>query len=157
MPIVSSELSQDGPQSDGRFWVTEVHTDHIGRQHIIRWLAAVGVDAAAVMLARVIRILEGLEQREIEENMASILENGSEAATTTHYSTPAGNFAVLRTLYKTATRVESVMAGDFLSSLSDANLRAAFDMTQAQVTTLRANKLTPAANIAASIRAQTGV
>lgn len=156
MPIVSSVLTQEGAQKDGRKWVEEVHTDHLGLRHVFRWLAAVGIDANAVMLARVARILEELEAREIAANITSVIANGSEASTSTDYSTAAANFAALRGAYQTSTRVEAIMIGDFLSSLSDAALRIAFGMTQAQVTTLRTNKLTPAANLAASIRAQTG-
>ena len=156
MPITSSVLTQESAQADGRRWIEEVHTDHLGLRHVYRWLAAVGADANAVMAARVARILEQLEAAEIEANVSAVLARGSEAVTSLDYSTAAQNFAVLRVAYQTATRVQAVMIGDFLSSLTDAQLRTAFSMTQTQVNNLRANKLTPAANLATSIRATTG-
>jgi hypothetical protein len=63
---------------------------------------------------------------------------------------------VLRSGYQSATRIEAIFAGDFLASLTDTQLRNLFGMTQGEVTTLRTNKLTPAANAAATIRATTG-
>jgi hypothetical protein len=48
------------------------------------------------------------------------------------------------------------MIGDFLSTLTNAQLQTLFSMTSGQVTTLRSSKLTPAASAAATIRAATG-
>ena len=48
------------------------------------------------------------------------------------------------------------MMGDLLATLTDAQLRTAFGITQAQVVTLRANKLTPASEAATAMRAMTG-
>jgi hypothetical protein len=62
----------------------------------------------------------------------------------------------LRAAYQDATRTEAIFTGDFLGSLTDAQLRNAFGITQAQVTTLRTNKLVPAENAANTIRATSG-
>lgn len=156
MPIASSELTTEGVQADGRRWVEEIHTDHLGLRHVYRWLAAVGVDAAAVMASRVASILAGLEVNEIESNIAAVLADGSLAVTVTNYSTNAQNLAALRAAYQTATRGEAIMMGDFLGSLTDAQLRNVFSMTQAQVNSLRASKLTPATTAANTIRTSTG-
>lgn len=156
MPIVSSVLSEEGEQRDGRHWVNEVHTDHLGQTHVASWLAEPNDNASQIMADRVPSIEATLKTHEIETNVATILVLGSLTDTSLDHSTVNENFAVLREAYKTALEVEAVMAGDFLSSQSDAVLRNVFAMTQPQVNNLRTNKLTPAANTAASIRASSG-
>lgn len=94
--------------------------------------------------------------REITNNIVQIRTLGSLAVPTFVKSTVAQNAAAVRIAYQTATQLRAIMIGDFLSSLTDAQLRAAFGITQAQVLVLRTNKLTPAANSAASIRAAAG-
>ena len=108
------------------------------------------------MADRVPSIEASLKAHEIETNVATILVLGSLTDPSLDHSTGTENFAVLREAYKTALELEAVMAGDFLSSQSDATLRNVFGMTQPQVNNLRNNKLTPAANTAASIRASSG-
>lgn len=93
---------------------------------------------------------------EISSNVAQVLINGSLAVIRLVMSTAVENFAAGRTAYLTATRIEAIMCGDYLSSLTNAQLQTAFSMTAGQVTTLRTNKLTPAANTASTIRAATG-
>jgi hypothetical protein len=157
MPIVSSVLTQDeSAQRDGRYRVYEVHTDHLGFLYTFSWLSDANTNANAVMAARVVTLLESLKDREINSNVSEILANGSLATPVLNYSTAAENFSVLRSIYQTASKNEAIMIADFLSSLSDTVLRNAFNMTAGQVTTLRTNKLTPAASLATSIRATTG-
>ena len=95
-------------------------------------------------------------QKEIDANIASVMLSGSLAAYTLDNSTAAQNFAALREAYRSATQTQAVMVGDFLSSLTNNQLQNAFGMTAGQVTTLRDNKLTPAATAAATIRAAAG-
>jgi len=92
-----------------------------------------------------------------EVNRKSPTSGGWSAATMTFvYSTAGQMRTALREAYRNATRVEAVMIGDFLSSLTDGQLQTLFGLTAGQVTTLRTSKLTPAATAAASIRATTG-
>lgn len=156
MAIVSSVLIERSPQHDGRFWAAERHTDQLGQTYEFRYLADAATDATAVMNARVPSINAELTAREIAANIAAVLADGSLAATTLNYSTMAANFAALRASYATMTRVDAIMTGDFLSSLTNAQLMAAFGLTAPQVVTLRANRLTPAAAAAATIRASAG-
>lgn len=156
MPIVSSSVSSEGTQRDGRRWVHEAHTDHLGFVHARAYLAANGENVQENLAAYAVLIEARLTANEIAANVASVVAFGSQATTVLNYSGAAANFAALRVAYQTATRIEAVMIGDFLSSLTDANLRNAFNMTAQQVTNLRSAKLTPAANLAASIRATTG-
>jgi hypothetical protein len=111
---------------------------------------------ATFLAGQVTLIAEALRAQEISQNIAEIVTLGELATPRLLYSTAAQNFAVLREAYQTAARIEAVMMADFLSSLSNAQLQAAFGMTAGQVTTLRTNKLTPAATLADQIRASTG-
>ncbi len=64
--------------------------------------------------------------------------------------------AEIRAFYAVAIQEEAIFLGDYLSSLSDAVLRNLFNMTQAEVNSLRTNKLTPARTLANNLRASSG-
>lgn len=156
MPIVSSIIDQDNAQRDGRRSIRELHTDQIGVQYPVQYLAPGNFDANAALTARVAILEDQIKQSEISANIAQITAVGSLASPTLVYSTAAENFAALRTAYQTSTQVQAVMIGDFLNTLTNAQLQTAFNLTAGQVTTLRTNKLAPAATLAASIRATAG-
>ena len=156
MAIVSSAIVEDHAQADGRRWIRERHTDQVGLLYEFAWLAAAAQDAPAVMNARVASINVDLIAAEIGRNVADVLANGSLASPRIVYGTAAQSFAGLRAAYATATRTDAIMIGDFLGTLTDGQLQTAFSMTAGQVTTLRTAKLTPAATLAASIRAAAG-
>jgi hypothetical protein len=156
LPIISSIIADVSPQRDARRWVRELHTDHLGVQYVRTWLAQLADDLNAAISAYAAQLLSDIRDAEIARNVAAVLADGRSAVTSTNYSTAAQNFAALRTAYQNATRTEAIFIGDFLGSLSDVQLQAAFGMTAGQVTTLRTNKLTPATNAATTIRATTG-
>ena len=113
-------------------------------------------DVPTFLAAQVAATAIALRDAEIADNVSDVLAQGSLAAPTLRYSTAAQNFAALRLAYQTATHIQAVMIGDFLDTLSSAALQIAFGMTAGQVTTLKTTKLTPAATLAASIRANAG-
>jgi hypothetical protein len=156
MPITSSTIAEIGTQRDGRRWVLEKHVDHLGVEHVRHWLAQAADDLDSALAAYALRLLDELRDAEIARNVGNVLANGREAETTTVYSTAMQNINALRVAYQSASRTEAIFIGDFLGSLTDAQIRAAFDITQGQVTTLRTNKLTPAENAANTIRAASG-
>ncbi len=156
MAIVSSVIIENSPQHDGRFWSGERHTDQLGLIYEFRSLLDAGTNATTVMNNRIASINNDLIAREIAANITSVLSDGSLATIHLNYSTAVVNFAALRGLYQFMTRTEAIFAGDFLSSLTNAQLQTAFSLTLAQVTTLRTNKLTPAATAASTIRASVG-
>jgi hypothetical protein len=156
VPITSSVIAEIGVQRDGRQWVLERHIDHVGVEHVRHWLATAGEDLNAALAAYALRLLDELRDREITRNVGNVLADGRLAVITTVYSTGMENINALRIAYQSATRTEAIFTGDFLGSLTDAQLRNAFDLTQAQVTNLRTNKLTPAENAANTIRAASG-
>ena len=156
MPIVSSVLIEHSPQRDGRFWSGERHTDQLGVAYEFHSLLAAGTDATAVMNGRVAGLNAQLIANEIAANLAGVETTGAQFAPTFSYSTVAQNAAAVRAAYATMTQTQAIFTGEFLGSLTDAQLQSAFGLTAGQVTTLRTNKLTPAATQAATIRAAVG-
>jgi hypothetical protein len=156
MAIASSVFAKGQPQGDGRVWVYETHTDQLGGKYYFSYLASAATDPQPILTARANQLETDLAFAEVAANASSIVDNGSLATLSFNHSTAGQLRAALRALYASAQRATAIMIGDFLSSLSDAQLQAAFGMTAGQVANLRTNKLTPAANAAATIRAASG-
>lgn len=156
MPIVSSVIVDTGVQKDGRKWVRERHVDHVGSLYERTYLAGGADDLDAALAAYALVLASNLTLAEIAANVAAVVANGSLANASMVHSTAAQNRAAGRSAYLSATRTEAIMIGDFLSSLTDGQLQTIFSMSAGQVTTLRTNKLTPAASAAATIRAAAG-
>lgn len=156
MAIVSSSITLDAPQANGSRRVMERHVDHTGAPYVISYLCGAGFDAAAALAARAASLVSDISATEISANIAAITTFGSLATLAMVHSTIAQNIAALRAAYRDADRHQAVYIGDWLSARTDAQLQAAFGLTAAQVTTLRTNRLTPAANAAATLRATTG-
>jgi hypothetical protein len=153
--IVASALSA-AVQADGSHQVREIHTDLAGLTHYIDYLAAVGDDMSANMAVHATNLGNDLQAAEMAANVLQVETVGSLAGPTFVYSTAAQNLTALRAAYQTASQVQAIMIGDFLSSLTNAQLETIFGDTLGQITTLRANALTPAATNAAAIRAAAG-
>ena len=156
MAIVSSSVISDDIQVDGRHRVYESHIDSNAIAHIRTYLGASNVNTATELAAYAILLAIMLQSAEIDTNITQISQFGSLASPSFLQSTIAQNAAALRAAYATATQYQAIMIADFLSTKTDAQLQAAFSLTAGQVTTLRTNKLTPAAAEAASIRATIG-
>jgi len=71
MPIVVSRLAEDSRQIDGRRWVREQHTDHVGVIHEVVYMAEVG--QVVDLVASAGRIEAQLVEAEIAANEAEIL------------------------------------------------------------------------------------
>lgn len=159
MPIVSSQVLSTNVQRDGRAWVIEQHLDQFGTDHRVTWLAGADLqpaDIAAVCSARDAVISAGMAAAEIAANLSQAMTQGQFAVVTFNESTAAQNAAAVRAAYASMTRTDAIFTGEFLGTLANNQLQTAFGLTAGQVTTLRANFLTPAATLAASIRANVG-
>lgn len=66
MSIVNSRYALEHAQRDGRIWVTETHTDSEGLEHVVRYLAQVDTDYAAILASRAASIEQALIEAEIE-------------------------------------------------------------------------------------------
>jgi hypothetical protein len=71
MPILSSRLAEDSRQIDGRRWVREQHTDHVGIVHEVVYMAEVG--QAVDLVTSAARIEAQLVETEIAANETEIL------------------------------------------------------------------------------------
>ena len=153
---MSSSYTIGHLQADGRRYVKEAHTDGFGDIVEIEYGPVAALDYNAVMLARAGAIDAGKKDQEIRHNIASIMMYGSLAGTVFKYSTKADNIGPLREAYRSATREACIMIADYLATLTDAQLRSIFGKTQAEVTVLRTERLTPAIALANNIRAAGG-
>ena len=64
MPIINSSYTADAtPQADGRRWVKETHTDHLGKKFYAEYLAAVGFDYESCMNQRAANISVEIDQQ----------------------------------------------------------------------------------------------
>lgn len=154
--IVTSVIVSSNPQADGRFSVRERHTDSLGNNYFFDYLADQAADQNVHLASTATNILPPLAQAEIGSNISSVQSLGSLAVPVFLFSTVAANVAALRVAYLIATQSQAVMIGDYLSSLTTGQLQSAFGLTVPQITTLRANFLTPASTVAANIRASVG-
>jgi hypothetical protein len=154
--VQSSQAASDPVQKDGRAWVYETIVLSNGVS-LRRWyFADAGADQAAHLADWVSNTLTDLAQAEISANIAAATALGLMATPTFVYSTVAQNAAALRDAYAQSSRVEAIMIGDYLNTLTNTQIANAFGITTGQAATLRANKLVPAAALAASIRAEVG-
>ena len=138
MSIVASIIIEDSPQIDGRRWITERHTDHVGKTHFITYIAGLLDNVTTTMTARVSQIETSLENQEIEENMDRATGDGPVDIKLV-YSTVLQNRNRLREIYRTASAWQLVRIGWYINSLglSNAQLGGLFGVSGAQLTALR--------------------
>lgn len=156
MPIVSSTVTVEHAQIDGRRWAREVHTDHLGAQHIFDYLSEVGADVNAILAARAADLPAQLAAQEISTNIQAVKALGSLAIPAFQHSTASANASALREAYRAMVREEAIMTAGYLNTLTNGQLATAFGITTEKAATLRTNKLAPAAALATSIRAEAG-
>ena len=69
--IISSIIQWDNIQIDGRHSVREVHTDDVGNVFTYDYMADVGADVNAVMLARVPDVTAASDALEAQQALAA--------------------------------------------------------------------------------------
>ena len=140
--IVSSVFTLS-PQRDGRVWVNETHTDHLGNAHPFQWLAHANADHAGICNARASKIEAALAEAEFLE---AIEFDGWKPLA---HQTAAQFAARFRARYKDSSRVECAKLAKWIldridgGNFTDAQARNAFGLTATQWNTLKTNKLTP--------------
>lgn len=138
MSIVSSSFTLGTIQRDGRRFVHEVHTDNVAIDHIVDYLAAVGLDYAAVLAARAILIAVQIADQEFLDNLART------SGFTLNYQTKAELAARFRAVYLSATKAGAASMAYWLierindGTVTDAQVQAAFGLTAGQYATLKA-------------------
>jgi len=134
MSVVSSIIVEDRVQRDGRRSIGELHTDHVGATYYFTYLALASDDVQARMVARVADIEQGLSDSECN----SMIAEG--ALRPFVHATAAALRNRVRQAYRNGTQLEACRIAAFVVSLglSDAQYTAAFGVSGAQLTALKA-------------------
>jgi hypothetical protein len=141
MPIVSSTHVVGHAQADGRRYVTERHTDHLGATHEVSYLATVNADYVAIRTARV-----PLVEATLAENEFLAILNAA-IVSPTHQS-KAQFMARLREEYRRRSQAELAQLAYWIierlnsGQITDAELQAAFGLSSGQYTNYKARAVT---------------
>lgn len=127
MPIVSSTYVADPPLSDGRFRVTECHTDHLGRVHIRTFIAAPDYDPDAGLLDHAAELLSQLGEEEFSENLQRILTADFDMHT--DFLTLTEHHERLRAYYAGTIREETCQIALYLDGLDGTTLGTMFGVS----------------------------
>jgi hypothetical protein len=73
VPIVSSVITEDRRQVDGRRSIIETHVDHVGAAVQVFYIAEAGADVAATMAARIPMLNAQAIEAEVAANDAEVL------------------------------------------------------------------------------------
>ena len=136
MPITASTIIEDSPQRDRRRHVRERHVDHTAVAHEVTYMAGAGTDVQAVMTARVSQIEARLTARELTANEVIVLNATGESIRFVH-STRNDFIQRIRDLFRVVIALEAANLAAYLLTLTDAQLRMIFNMTQEQVDELK--------------------
>ena len=140
--IVSSVFTLSA-QRDGRVWVNETHTDHLGNTYPFQWIALANADHAGICSARAPKIGAALAEAEFLEAL------GADGWKPLDHQNAAQFAARFRARFKDSSRVECAKMGKWIldridgGNFTDAQVRNAFGLTATQWNTLKTNKLTP--------------
>lgn len=144
MSIVSSISTIGHAQVDGRKYVTETHTDHLGNVYQIEFgpVTVANVDLAALRAARAATLVTQLADQEFKDRLTRVAALGLQHQTASEFATR------LRELYRglsqdNASRLAwwiiEMIVGAFVT---DTQVRNAFGMTVGQYTTFKAKMQT---------------
>lgn len=139
MSITASIILTDSPMPDGRRFITERHTDHLGVFHFRTYICLQQDTPSNNLPVSATNIAQVLRSAEIEANMVKAL-NGETDTFIFQHSTVAQNRSRLRELFKTATKFELITLGYVLHTmdLSDNQLKLIFEINDAQLPALKA-------------------
>jgi hypothetical protein len=138
MTISSSIYTTGHAQRDGRRYVREVHTDHLGTEYVFEYLKDDATDANAVLAGRASRLAVVLAEREyrdrIEEDAWSALQHQTGAQFADRFRGEYRSSVRARCAYMAWWIIRRLAAGDF----TDAAVRNSFGMTVTQYNTMKA-------------------
>lgn len=140
MSITNSTILEDRVQLDGRRHVRERHTDHLGTQHHVAYMAESGANATTTMTARVAQLESALASSELDENEARATADSGFIAPTFQHCTAGQMRARIRELFRTGRSWRVCRIAWYIQQLglTDAQLKAMFGVNDAQLVTLKA-------------------
>lgn len=154
--MVSSVVTAQSVQKDGRVWVTEQHVDSLGATYTVTYLAHDTSEIAAHLAADAISLLAAAASAEVATNVNGVLTYGSVFVPTLNYSTIAANANALTAIWLTLTQTQAIMLGDYLNNVPLSGLTSTFGWSAAQAAQLQTQYFVPYAALAASIRTAAG-
>lgn len=155
--ITSSVVAAQDVQSDGRIWVREVHTDSLGFQWVITYLAPNASGISAHLAASAVSVLANAVSSELANDIAQIQQFGSLAVPTFNYATLSQVIVAIRAAFLTASSLVAINISDWLNARSFAELQSAFGFANvAAYNAYKASFITPNVTLAISIRAAVG-
>lgn len=134
MAIVSSSFTLDGhAQVNGDLYVREQHTDHLGVVHVREYLAAPGVNHAAMLANYAVELVEILRDKQEREN----LDKNSIVDWVFDHLTVSQMQASLRRAYRDATKFEAARLARFVNELTQAQVRTIFGVDNTTATAIK--------------------
>lgn len=156
MAIVSSEFFVGALQADGRAYVREEHTDHLGQVHRREYGPVGQVDYAAICAARAVRLAEILAEAEFLDRITRVGALGLQHQVAADFATR------LRERYRLLGKADAAYLSWWVIEMinaghvTDAQVRNAFGMTVQQYTNLKTNKLQPQHDLWVALEAAVG-
>lgn len=142
MTIVSSTAAAGHAQKDGRRYVQEIHTDHLGAEHRYEYLAAQDADIQSILTTRAGALAILLAEREYREHIEtdgwSALEHQTGAQFAARFRAEYQSASKARCAYLAWWIIRRLANGD----VTDAGVRNAFGMTVTQYNAFKARMQT---------------
>mgnify|MGYP001610095696 CR=1 FL=1 len=137
MSITASTVLWDQRQLDGRRYVRERHTDHLGVPHDVDYLAEAGQNVTAGLPASAVRVAVQLAEGDVSRVIGEAQALGHLATPTVQHATLAQVQAGLREAFRATTGEPAAGLGAWLNTLTNTRLQALFGLDAAQVLLLR--------------------
>jgi len=134
MSIASSSYTLDGhDQKDGRKYVRESHTDHLGVVYAREYLAPVGADYSTLLADYAAALAAALRDGQARDNLSkdSMTEWIFEHVTVGQMRT------ALRLAYRDATKFEAARLARFVNELTIGQIETVFNVNTATATAIK--------------------
>ena len=139
MGIVSSIITENLIQKDGRRDITEVHIDHLGIKHFVRWTAInSATDINALMILRIPSLWENLIEQDINDAISQVQGGADPRAVTLKYATAQQAVKALLLWAFKNKAWEAWKVIPLIDSLTDTQLRNILEIDQTKVNKIRA-------------------
>lgn len=138
MAIVSSTIKFQFPMPNGRTQVFEEHTDSVGTVHVNIYIAEVGADISALLTANATALTATLARSELDaqyNDLLGKLGTGFTVQLNNITATQWRNF--IRAKYLHSTQLESCIIARYVLTFSDAQIKNAFNINDAQLAALK--------------------
>jgi len=137
MAITTSVVLWDQRQADGRRYVRERHTDHLGAAHDVDYLADAGQNVSNGLAASATLIATQLANADVARFIDEARTLGHLATPTVQHATVGQVQAGLREAFRATTGESAAGLGAWIHTLTNTRLQALFGLDATQVLVLR--------------------